>query len=91
MDGDVLELERLLGEVRHAREAVEGRRVALARHALVWWEGAAADRYRELVDERRAALARLADELGWLEESVTALVAAIRRGSPPLGLVREAS
>ncbi|NHA68102.1 hypothetical protein [Phycicoccus flavus] len=84
------EIEALAVRVRLARESVEARRVALARYALVWWEGEAADRYRELVDERRAGLARLADELGWLEESVVAL-AAVARAEGAADPVREAS
>ena len=91
MDGEGQELERLAARAGQAREAVEARRAALGRYALVWWEGGAADRYRGLVDERRAALARLADELGWLEQSATALAAATRAEVGPLRDVREAS
>ncbi|PKW26425.1 hypothetical protein [Phycicoccus duodecadis] len=78
---ELAELERLLVQVGRAREVVEAHRVALDRSVLVWWEGVAADRYRALVDERRAALGRAADELGWLEESVAGLVVLARQGS----------
>ena len=91
VDGDVVELERLVVRLRLARESAEAGRAALARYALVWWEGTAADRYRDLVDERRARLAALAEKLGWLEDAVTALAAAARAESGPLRAVPEAS
>ncbi|MBM6404943.1 hypothetical protein JQN72_11890 [Phycicoccus sp. CSK15P-2] len=75
---DMVDLARLAARLRAAREEVEARRAVLGRYALVWWEGMAADRYRELVDERRAALARTADELGRLAEDVDALLVAAR-------------
>lgn len=91
MDGDVVELDRLAARVRRSREEVEAGRAALSRYALVWWHGVAADRYRDLVEERRATLAVLAEELAWLEESVTALASAARAEAGPLRVVREAS
>lgn len=81
MDGDegvVRELERLAVRLRVAREEVEAGRTALGRFALVWWAGTAADRYAALVDERRARLAALADELRRLEEQALTLVVAAR-------------
>lgn len=85
---EVPELEGLLAQVRRAREVVEAQRAALDRSVLAWWEGVAADRYRAVVDERRAALGRAGDELGWLEESVAALLLLARQGcgaGRPLG------
>jgi uncharacterized protein YukE len=54
-----------LGARGHARE-MEARRVALSRYALVWWQGEAAESYRQRVHDRVNALAELAvalDEL----------------------------
>lgn len=76
---EVSDIEGLLAQVRGARAVVEAHRAALGRPALVWWEGVAADRYRALVDERRAALARVGDELGWLEEAVAGLLLIARQ------------
>jgi hypothetical protein len=42
---------------------VEQRRAALARYALVWWQGEAAEAYRGRVQERVAALAALSARL----------------------------
>lgn len=91
MDGRIEELERLSARLRLAEEAVQGRRVALGRYALVWWQGEAADRYRDLVEERRAALERVADELDGLADTVDALVVAARVEAGPLPVVPEAS
>ena len=91
METEIQELERLAVRLHEARCTVEARRIALSRYALVWWHGAAADRYRALVDERRLALGRVADELGWLEESVLALASAARAEAAPLRGVPEAS
>ena len=54
---EVERLERLAARVRGAAEVVDARRAALGRHALVWWQGEAAERYVALVGERVAALA----------------------------------
>ena len=43
--------------------ALEERRAALSRYALVWWQGEAAERYRHRVHERSNDLAALAAEL----------------------------
>jgi uncharacterized protein YukE len=43
--------------------ALEERRAALSRYALVWWQGEAAERYRRRVLERSNELAALAAEL----------------------------
>lgn len=43
--------------------ALEQRRTALARNALVWWQGESAERYRARVQERVNALVALAAEL----------------------------
>ncbi len=42
---------------------VEQHRVALSRHALVWWQGEAAVAYQRRVQERVAALAALSARL----------------------------
>lgn len=91
MAGEVQELQRLGARLRLARESVEGRRAALGRYALVWWEGPAADRYQGLVEGRRAALQRLADELEWLAAAVDALTEAAHAEAGPLPAVPEAS
>lgn len=94
MDGDegvVGELERLAGRLRVAREEVEAGRAALGRFALVWWAGTAADRYAALVDERRARLAVLADDLRRLEEDVLTLVVVAGVEAGRARLAREAS
>jgi len=79
---------------REARE-MEAHRAALARNALVWWQGGAAERYQQLVQERVNALAevsgqlddladradRLADDL-LAEAHLQATVAAIHAAHP---------
>ncbi len=85
---DVQALERLAGRAREAADVVDARRAALGRNALVWWQGEAADRYAARVEERRASLAALADELRWLADAVSAVAAAVRADRDPGGLGR---
>ncbi|HMM95532.1 hypothetical protein [Phycicoccus sp.] len=75
---DVEELEALARRVVAAAELVDLRRASLGVAATTWWEGPAAERFRGSVEERRARLAALVDELGWLAEALTALAAAVR-------------
>jgi hypothetical protein len=71
-------LDELALAARRARETVEEHRAALARYALVWWEGGAADHYRQLVEERRAALAVELDRLEEVELLARALADRVR-------------
>ncbi len=70
-------------------------RAALARNALVWWQGGAAERYQQLVQERVNALAEVSAHLEGLarradrfahaldsEARVAAAVAAILAAHP---------
>ncbi len=85
---DVEALARLAGRLREAAEVVDERRATLGRHALVWWQGEAADRYAARVEERRAALAALADELRRLADAASGLVAELRADRAAGGLGR---
>lgn len=78
MEGSAEELERLAGRARCAAEVVEAHRAALGRYALVWWTGAAADRYWAQVEERRARLATCAEGLADLAELAAVTAALVR-------------
>ncbi|QKE83721.1 hypothetical protein [Arthrobacter sp. NEB 688] len=75
---DPVEVEALARRVQAAVEVVELRRGALVAASGEWWEGPAADAFRDGLQERRARLAALADELGWLARSLLALAGALR-------------
>jgi hypothetical protein len=79
---------------REGRE-MEEHRAALARNALVWWQGGAAERYRQLVQERVNALTVVSANLEDLacradrfaealesEADIAAAVAAIHAAHP---------
>jgi hypothetical protein len=55
---------------------VDQRRTALARYALVWWQGEAAEAYQRRVSERVATLAALVARLEAAAERWEALEAA---------------
>ncbi|MBR7743280.1 hypothetical protein KC207_08260 [Phycicoccus sp. BSK3Z-2] len=91
MDGtEREELLRLVGRLFALADRLEEQRRALGRYALVWWEGAAADHYRDLVEQRRATLARHAEEVRGLADDVALLVALAGAQGPP-GAVPAAS
>jgi hypothetical protein len=75
---EVDELERLAARVRAAAELVGVRRAGLLASAAPGWEGAAADGYRERLDERVVALVALEAELAGLADAVSALASAVR-------------
>lgn len=77
MDGAAEDLERLAQWALRAQEAAEAQRAALGRYALVWWTGEAADRYWRHVEQRRAALARCAQDLALVADSAGALAGAV--------------
>ena len=56
-------LRELAVHLRAVAAGVELRRAALGPASLAWWEGPAADGFREQVAARRASLARVADDL----------------------------
>ena len=66
-------LRVLADELRSAAARTDARRAALGRHALVWWEGTAADLYAQQVAHRGNALAALARDM----EEAAALVDAV--------------
>jgi hypothetical protein len=72
------ELEQLAGWAVRARAVAEQQRRVLGRYALVWWNGAAADRYWQHVEERRADLALCAEGLGTLADTATVLARLVR-------------
>jgi hypothetical protein len=78
MEGSAEELDRLAVRARCAAEVVEAHRAALGRYALVWWTGAAADRYWAHVEERRARLGACADGLADLAALAAATAAVVR-------------
>lgn len=78
MVDEVEELERLAARVRAGAEVVGVRRAGLLAGTSPGWVGAAADGYRERLDERVVALAALEEELGWLADGVSALASAVR-------------
>ena len=73
-------LDRLAARLRTGAEVLEEQRGAVGRYAVVWWEGSAADRYRDLVEDRRAALASAAEEARSLADAVAALAVDARAG-----------
>lgn len=89
--GEVVDLERLEARLRVTQELLEDQGRALGRTALLWWEGPAADRYGELLDERRVALGRHAEEVGWLADTVAVLAVHARRVAGAGLVVGEAS
>lgn len=54
---------KVVRSLRAAAERVEVHRETLSGVQLTWWEGPAADLFRERVAGRAVALARLAEEL----------------------------
>jgi hypothetical protein len=53
-------------EARREAAGLDEHRAALARNALVWWQGGAAERYRQLVQERVNDLAVVSQHLAGL-------------------------
>lgn len=92
----VAEAVRLLAvAARGEARELDARRSALARNALVWWQGGAAERYQGLVRARVGAFAELAgyldalagqaDDLGLELEAAAdlqAVVSSIRAAHP---------
>ncbi len=78
METSAVELDRLAEWAVRARGVAQAQREVLGRSALVWWNGDAAERYWEYVEERRAALAECAVDLGVLAESAAALAELVR-------------
>jgi hypothetical protein len=58
----------LAREARAASVRMDERRAALARSALVWWQGGAAQAYEQAVRERVSALALLSRRLAVLAD-----------------------
>lgn len=56
-------LRQLAGLLRSVAAGVDVRRASLGPAALTWWSGPGAEAHEERVAERRAALARLGDDL----------------------------
>lgn len=65
----VEELLRLSREASAAASRLRQRRAAVSRFALVWWQGGAAQSYREAVEQRVASLAGTEGELLFLAEA----------------------
>lgn len=74
-DDPVEEFLRLAGVARASAARMDGRRAALSRHALVWWQGGAAEAYQRAVQERVNALAGLGGRLEELARAYEALAA----------------
>ena len=75
-------LRALADELRAAAARTDARRAALGRHALVWWEGTAADLYAQQVAHRVNALAALARDM---EEAAVLVDAVLALGDGPEG------
>ncbi|HYN67639.1 MAG TPA: hypothetical protein VES93_12180 [Ornithinibacter sp.] len=82
-------------QARREASEMDEHRAALARNALVWWQGSAAERYQQLVQERVNALAGLSAHLEGLarradrfahaldrEADLAAAIAAIHAANP---------
>jgi hypothetical protein len=67
------ELRRLAVAARGSAARMHDRRVALARSALVWWQGGAAEAYQQAVQERVNSLAALSVRLESLAAACDAL------------------
>jgi uncharacterized protein YukE len=67
------QLRRLAATARGSASRMHDRRVALARSALVWWQGGAAEAYQQAVQERVNALANLGVRLDELARACDAL------------------
>ena len=76
----VAEAARLVA-VEARREAcdLDEHRAVLGRSALVWWQGGAAERYQQMVQERVNALAEVAQLLGELAGLAEVFAAALER------------
>lgn len=72
-DDPTQELRRLAATARGSATRMHDRRLALARSALVWWQGGAADAYQQAVQERVNALATLGVRLDELARACDAL------------------
>ncbi|HSO64762.1 MAG TPA: hypothetical protein VLQ78_06640 [Ornithinibacter sp.] len=70
--------QQLGREARAASVRMDERRAALARSALVWWEGGAAEAYQQAVQERVTALSVLSRRLGTLADAYDELAAEAR-------------
>ena len=72
-DDAAAELRRLAVAARGSATRMHDRRLALARSALVWWQGGAAEAYQRAVQERVTALATLGARLDALARACDAL------------------
>lgn len=76
----VAEVVRLVAaQARREAAELDAHRAALARNALVWWQGGAAERYQGLARERVDALADLAGHLEGLARRADHFAAALER------------
>jgi hypothetical protein len=73
--------EGLAREARAASVRMDERRAALARSALVWWQGGAAEAYEQAVRERVTALALLSRRLAALADRYDELAVQARLGA----------
>lgn len=66
-------------EARREASELDEHRAALARNAVVWWHGGAAERYQQLVQERVNDLAVVSQHLAGLARRADAFAAALER------------
>ncbi len=78
MEASAAELERLAAWAARARGVVVAHHDALGRSALVWWNGAAAERYWRHVEQRRGELAECARDLSVIADAAAALAELVR-------------
>lgn len=82
----VEEMLRLSAQAGAAAGRLRERRAAVSRFALVWWQGGAAQTYREAVERRVASLARTEGELLFLAEACHELAGLFAAESAALDL-----
>lgn len=68
----------LAARARIEAAQLDEHRAALARHAVVWWQGRAAERYQQLVRDRVNALAEVSADLDGLARRADRLAEALR-------------
>lgn len=66
-------------EARREASELDEHRAALARNALVWWQGGAAERYQRLVQERVNDLSTVSHDLHGLARRADVFAAALER------------
>jgi cyanophycinase-like exopeptidase len=75
-------------EARRESGDLDAHRAALARNALVWWQGGAAERYQQLVQERVNALAVVSQHLEGLACGADLFAAALQREADTAAAIR---